>query len=260
MIKKEKKGKLAKLKQTKPEFRDPLWEFYYKHEAKILAKKDLAIKAAAALVIATILAAGINLFLNYKRSQGQEALAKAFEIYNASVVKPEEVKDAKGRVYTDREQKYKEAAAEFDKVAATYSDQARLARFYAALSRKHFDINKAQSEFEALSKEADDLGFWAKVALAETYAAAGDYDKALSLYNQMKENPGQLTKSLILYNIGALLELQGKTKEATEAYFQSATLARSSTAGRKAASRLEALDEELYKKLPEDKPEAEEEI
>ncbi|MEM4251857.1 MAG: tetratricopeptide repeat protein [Candidatus Bathyarchaeia archaeon] len=255
----DKKGKLAKVKQIKPDFQDPLWEFYYKHEAKIMEKKGVIINAAIGVLAVLVLGGAVIAFLNYRKAKGQEAMASALEIYNAPVVKPEEVKDAKTRVYTDAQQKYTAAAAAFDAVAAAHSGQAQTARFYAAISRNHFDQPKAQAELEALSKESGDLGFWAKVALAESYTASGQYDKALALYNQMKDNPGQLTKALVLYNIGAIYELQGKRKEAADAYFQSASNARSSSEGRKAATRLESLDAELFKKLPEDKP-AEDEI
>lgn len=250
----DKKAKPAKVKQVKQDFHDPLWELYYKYEAKIMEKKGTIINTFIGVLAVLVVGGVVVAFFNYRKAKGQEAMAGALEIYNAPVVKPEEVKDAKTKVYTDAQQKYKEAATAFDAVASAYSEQAQTARFYAAISRIHFDQPKAQAELEALSKESGDLGFWAKLALAESYTASGQYDKALASYNQMKDSPGQLTKALMLYNIGTIYELQGKRKEAADAYFQSASAARSSSEGRKAASRLEALDAELFKKLPEEKP------
>jgi tetratricopeptide (TPR) repeat protein len=238
---------------------DPLWELFYNVSAKLEAYRQTLVYGAIAVVAAVILGSIIYMFVNSQRSQGQEAFAQALDIYNAPVVKAGS-DDAKNipagkKTYPEQQQKFKDAATAFDNVANNHSSFATLARYYGAMSRTHFDQSKAQSELEALSKESSDVGFWSKIALAELYAASGQNDKALSAYQQLKDNSGPLPKSHILYNLGRIYERAGKNPEAIDSYFQSAQADRSSGDGRKSVERLNVLAPDKVKNLPPEKKE-----
>jgi tetratricopeptide (TPR) repeat protein len=252
---KAKKGKLT-VKEMK---RDPMWDLYENVNSKIAPYKQQLIRGAIGLVALVAIGSLGYVLINYFNSRGQEAFGQALEIYNAQVIAPgsdaEKNKNSAKKSYPDEQQKYKEAAAAFDNVAASYSSHRDIAKYYAALSRTHFDPAKAQSDLEAMSKENTEIGFWSKVGLAESYAAAGQFDKAVATYQQLKDNPGPLPKSLVLYNLGHLYERQGKSKEAIEAYYQSASADRSSAEGKKAHDRLNVLDPATAKKVPPEKKE-----
>ncbi|MEW6733979.1 MAG: tetratricopeptide repeat protein [Acidobacteriota bacterium] len=245
---KAKKGKIT-VKEMK---RDPMWELYEKVTVKLEPYKEKIVYGVIGVVIVIVLGSLITLLMSYMSSRGQEALAKALEIYNSPVAAAgsEALQNKAKKSYTDEQQKYKEAAEAFDKVAADYSSQKEVARYYAALSRSYFDAAKAQTELEELAKSNSDVGFWSKVALAESYAASDKADRAIAIYQQLKDNSGTLPKSLVFYNIGRLYERQKNTAEAIKAYFESASADRSSAEGKKANERLNVLDPATAKKLP----------
>jgi predicted negative regulator of RcsB-dependent stress response len=193
--------------------------------------------------------------MEYRMNTAQKALSGALEIYNSPVVAANspEAKESKKKTYTDEKEKYKQAAQAFETVANSYSVVGSLARYYAAISRSHFDPPKAQTELEAISKETSEIGTWAKVSLAESYAANEQVDKAIAIYQQIKDGNATLPKTLVLYSLGRLYERQSKTNEATEAYVQTATADRNSSEGRKAIERLNIIAPEKVKNLPPEK-------
>jgi tetratricopeptide (TPR) repeat protein len=250
------KTKKAKI-SPKEMKRDPMWELYEKTAGKIEPHRPKLIKGIAVIAGAIALAAIVYMIMGFQTGRGQQAFARALEIHNAQVVLPgsdtEKNKSSTKKTYTDEQQKYKDAAAAFDSVASSYSSFREISRYYAAVNRVHFDPAKAQNELEQLSKDSSDVGFWSKTALAELYAATNQPDKAIEVYQKLKENSGPLPKSLVLYNLGRLYERQGKTQEAVQAYVETATANRSSDEGKKAQERLNALDPEAAKKLPPEK-------
>lgn len=227
-------------------------DFYENTVTRIEPYKKQLVYGAVGLVGAIVLFAIVSMVMSYQSSQSQAALARALEIYNAPIVTPgQDAERFKGKkTYADKQQKYKEAAAAFDDVAANHSAVRDVARYWAAMSRAQFDPTKAQTDLEALSKESSDIGFWSKIGLAETYAATEQTDRAIGLYQQLKDNSGPLPKSVILYNLGRLYERQNKTTEAIDAYFQAASANRSSDEGRKSEERLNVLAPDKVKTLP----------
>lgn len=251
------KTKQGKIKTVEANIQDPLWGVLENFVDLFEKKKQTIIYAALGVIGVVIIGSIIYGINSYQKGKAQEAFSKALEIYNAEVIKPgttENVKKSQ-KTYLDEKQKYKEAAEAFDRVAADHSSVATPARYYAALSRTHFDATKAQTELEQLSKQSSEVSDLAKMALAESYIAANQLDKAIETYKQMKEGSAKLSKSLIFYNIGRLYERQGKTKEAVDQYFQAASTDASSEEGRRAKDRLESLDPETAKKLPPEKKE-----
>jgi tetratricopeptide (TPR) repeat protein len=250
--------KTKKAKITAKEMkRDPMWEFYAKTAEKVSPHKQQLIYGVVGIGAAIALGAIIYLIMNFQTGRGQEAFARALEIHNAQVIQPgsDTPKNTNKKSYTDEQQKYKDAAAAFDSVASSYSSFREISKYYAAINRAHFDQPKAQAELEQLSKDKSDVGFWSRMGLAELYASSKQPDKSIEVYQQLKDNPGPVQKSLILYNLGRLYERQGKNAEAVQAYVESATANRSSDEGRKSVERINVLDPAAAKKLPPEKKE-----
>jgi tetratricopeptide (TPR) repeat protein len=251
-----KKGKIT----AKGLRHDPLWDLVGTLNDKIGPHKQTLIYGVLGVVGAIVLGSIVYMVMNMQSSRGQAALASALEIYNAPVVTAgsEEAKNSAGKkTYPDKQQKFKEAATAFDGVANNHSSYEKIARYYAAMSRTHFDPAQAQTQLEALKGESSEVGFWSKIGLAELFSATGQIDKAIAAYQELKENPGPLPKSLIFYNLGLLYERQGKNAEAIDAYFKSASDNRKSAEGRKSNERLNVLDPATAKKLPVVKEEEE---
>lgn len=250
-------SKKGKTEPKKVAYQDPLWSFFDNTVDKIVPHRQTILYGIVGLIAILVIGSIAYTISSHQQNNAQAALSQALEIYNAEVASatppPPGTQNSKKKTYPDEQQKYKEAATAFDNVAANYSSISGLARYYAAMSRTHFDQAKAQTDLEALSKEGGDVGFWARVGIAELYAATGQTDKAITAYQQFKDNPGSLPKSVIYYNLGYLLERAGKNTEAADAYFQAASADRSSAEGRKADDRLTVLNPDLKKKLPPEK-------
>lgn len=260
----QKSEKPTKFKTARPVYDDPLWNLYDSVYLKIEPKRKQILYGVGlfiGLILVGSLAYGV---ISTQIASAQEDLAVALEIYKADVIKPgseeEKNKNPAKKSYTDEQQKYKEAATQFDKVAANHSSYREIANYYAAMSRTHFDVSKAQTDLENLSKTNSDVSLWSKIGLAELYASTGQTDKAITTYQQLKENSGTLPKSLVLYNLGRLYERQGNTKEAVDAYTEAAKDNRSSAEGRKAYERLNILDSAAAQKLPSEQPKADDDI
>jgi tetratricopeptide (TPR) repeat protein len=87
------------------------------------------------------------------------------------------------------------------------------------------------------------------LALAENYANNGDYEKAISAYQQLLNSAGNLRPAIQL-GLGAVYEKTGETEKAVEAYLEAARPDRSSGAGADAEKRLQALAPDRLKDLP----------
>lgn len=246
--------KSQKYKTARPVYDDPLWNLYDSVYLKVEPKRKQILYGFGlfiGLILAGSLAYGI---ISSRVAASQEAFANALEIYKADVIKPgseeDKNKNPAKKFYTEEQQKYKDAAQEFDKVASSYSAYREVANYYAAMSRTHFDQAKAQTDLEALSKNTTEVALWAKIGLAEHYAATGQTDKAIATYQTLKEGNSVLPKSMILYNLGRLYERQNNMAEAINAYTEAAKANRSSAEGRKSYERLSFLDSAAAEKLP----------
>ncbi len=260
----QKSDKPAKFKTARPVYDDPLWNLYDSIYLKIGPKRKQIVSGVSlfiGLILIGSLAYGV---LSSRTAKAQEALAGALEIYKADVIKPgseeDKNKNPARKTYTDEQQKYKDAATEFDKVAADYSSYHDIASYYAAMSRTHFDLSKAQADLENLSKNNSSVSLWAKIGLAELYASTGQTEKAVTAYQQLKDTSGALPKSVIFYNLGRLYERQGNSKEAIDAYTEAAKDNRSSAEGRKAYERLNILDSAAAQKIPSEQPKTDDDI
>jgi tetratricopeptide (TPR) repeat protein len=254
----------SKYKSARPVYDDPLWNLYDSIYLKIEPRRKeitYGFSIFIGLILASSLAYGI---MSSRAAQAQAAFGLALETYKADVIKPgsEEAKNISPgkKTFPDEKEKYKQAATQFDNVSANYSTYKEVASYYAAMSRTFYDTAKAQSDLEALSKNNSDVGLWAKVGLAELYAATGQTDKAITSYQALKDNSGALPKTVILYTLGRLYEKQGNNTEAVNMYSEAAKADRSSSEGRKAYERLNVIDPAAAEKLPPEEPKKDDDI
>ena len=89
----------------------------------------------------------------------------------------------------------------------------------------------------------------ARLALAESYAANGDNDKAISLYQQLLTSAPNL-KPAVEVGLGRVYEKSGDLEKAVEAYLEAAKPDRSSGAGAEAEKRISAIAPDRLKDLP----------
>lgn len=256
--------KPTKYKSARPVYDDPLWNLYDTIYMKIEPRRKqitYGVSFFIGLILVGSLAYGI---MSSRTAQAQADFGLALDVYKADVIKPgseeEKNRNPAKKSFTDEKEKYKQAATDFDKVAENYSSYREVSRYYAAMSRTYYDPAKAQTDLEALSKGSSDVSLWAKIGLAELYAATGQTDKAITAYQGLKENSGTLPKSIVLYSLGRLYERQGNNTEAIAVYTEAAKANRSSAEGRKAYERLNVLDPVAAGKLPPEEPKKDDDI
>jgi len=144
-----------------------------------------------------------------------------------------------------------ELAEAFERLASDYSGYyGAIGRYYAGASYLHFDRDKGLSLLEQVANMNDhptsDL---ARLALAESCAADGDYEKAISLYQQLLSSSPNL-KPAVEVGLGRVYEKTGDLEKAVEAYLEAAKPDRSSGAGAEAEKRLSAIAPDRLKDLP----------
>jgi tetratricopeptide (TPR) repeat protein len=158
------------------------------------------------------------------------------------------------------------AVNEFQQVAAKYGDPYRAkARYFMAVNLLTIDRNRGFSELESLAQTAkDETRAWARFALAQAREADRQYDPAIMLYGELlKEKAGFVPSNTVKLRLAAILEKQGKRKEASDILFDIAESARNardsagkavppSSAAREAAQKLESLDPERFAQLSPD--------
>ena len=89
----------------------------------------------------------------------------------------------------------------------------------------------------------------AKLALAENCSSNSEYDKAISLYQQLLGQAESLRPAIQL-GLGRAYEKSGDPQKAAEAYFEAAKLDRSSPVGAEAELCLKRVDPSRIKDLP----------
>jgi len=228
---------------------------FYERTQEWLQERGRPVVIAIGVIAAVILlyAAG-SYFLESRKTKAQTAFAEALEKFNAQVLDPSAPPPTQlptAKSYSDEDTKWRESAEAFERLANDYSGYySTIGRYYAGVSYLHFDRDKGLSLLDQVGGKNDhptsDL---ARLALAENYANNGDYDKAISLYQQLLNSPGNL-KPAIQLGLGGVYEKNGDTEKAVEAYFEAAKPDRASGAGADAEKRLQALAPDRIKDLP----------
>jgi tetratricopeptide (TPR) repeat protein len=221
---------------------DPMIRFYDKTQ-------DWLQERGRPLVIAVGIIAGLVLlyvagsyYFDFRKSNAEAAFAQAIEKFTAPVQDPASptTTPPTGKYYTDEQTKWRESAEAFE----------LLANDYAGASYLHFDRDKGMSLLEQVAAMNEQpTSNLARLAVAESCAANGEYDKAISLYQQLLRSAPNL-KPAVEVGLGRVYEKSGDLEKAVEAYLEAAKPDRSSGAGAEAEKRLSAIAPDRLKDLP----------
>lgn len=252
MAKTTRKKKKVSVKEMK--FRhDPMIRFYERTQDWLQEKgRPFAIAIGIIAGIIVLYAAG-SYFFDYRKAKAENAFAEAVEKFNATVQDPSTpaTTPTQGKVYNDEQTKWQESGEAFEHLANDYSGRyGTIGRYYAGVCYLHIDRDKGISLLEQVAGKKDlptsDL---ARLALAENYAANGDNEKAISLYEQLLDSSTNL-KPAVEVGLGRVYEKTGDTEKAVEAYLEAARPDRSTDAGSEAEKRLTAIAPDRLKDLP----------
>jgi tetratricopeptide (TPR) repeat protein len=229
---------------------DPMIRFYERTQ-EWLQETGRPVIIVAGVLVGLIVVYTVGYYLSsYRESKAQTALSGALEKFNATVSDNPPV-NSTVKTYSDEKVKWQEAAEAFDKVSNDYSGYYGLiGRYYAAASYLHFDPPKAIDLFQQVaSKNNQPSSDLAKLALAEYYASKGEYDKAMPLYEALR-NSTSAPRQVVLLGLGHAYEKSGDIEKAADAYYEVALADRSSSAGSEAEKRLTAVAPQRVKDLP----------
>jgi tetratricopeptide (TPR) repeat protein len=193
----------------------------------------------------------------------QAALGRAIDISEAQVTASPAPNNQKPTFPTEKERAEKAIAA-FEEVAAKYgSPHKEKAQYFIAVNRLKIDREAGMRELESLNGSGNnEVAGLSKFALAEARAAAGRFDEAANLYNDLlKQNSRIIADETLNFALANVYEKQGKKPEAADIYFNLAKTAREakdasgkpaivSATAREAAQKLEKLDPAKHQQLP----------
>jgi len=252
LAKTTRKKKKVSVKEMK--FRhDPMIRFYEKTQDWLQEKGRPFAIVIGIIAGVIVLYAGGSYFFDYRKAKAERAFAEAIEKFNAPVqdsTTPPTTPTA-GKTYNDEQTKWQESAEAFEHLANDYSGRyGNIGRYYAGVCYLHIDRDKGIRLLEQVASKKDQpTSDLARLALAEDYAVTGDYEKAISLYQQILDSSTNL-KPAVEIGLGHVYEKTGDTEKAVEAYLEAARPDRSTDAGSEAEKRLMAIAPDRLKELP----------
>lgn len=252
MAKTPKRKKKVSVKEMKFKH-DPMIRFYDKTQDWLQERGRPLVVAIGVIAGLILLYAAGSYYFDYRKSNAESAYAQAIEKFIAPVQDPTvpSTTPTAGKSYTDEETKWRESAQAFESLANDYSSYyGAIGRYYAGASYLHFDRDKGISLLEQVGNmDEQPTSDLARLALAEHYAANGENEKAISLYQQLLSSSPNL-KPAVEVGLGRVYEKTGDIEKAVEAYLAAAMPDRSSGAGAEAERRLSAIAPERLKDLP----------
>jgi tetratricopeptide (TPR) repeat protein len=244
--------KKSKVTVKEMKFRnDPMIRLYEKTQDWLQERGRPVVYVVFALAGLILIYTAAYYFLAYRHSKAAQAFQAAFEKYNAQVVEtPPESPTTK--FYTDEKTKWQETAEAFERLAQDYpSYYGTIGRYYAGVAYLHFDRDRGLQVLKQVADKNDQpTSDLATLALAENYAANGETDQAIALYEKLLNSPN-VPRQVIQFSVGRAYEKAGNTEKAVEAYFEAAKADRTTAAGSEAEKRLSALAPSRIKELPE---------
>jgi hypothetical protein len=227
--------------------------FYERTQEWLQERARPFVIAIVVIVSAVVLYLAGTYFFDYRRTHAEAAFAEALEKFNARVQDSTVATTAPAtlKTYPDEQTKWKESAEAFEKLASEYSGYyGSIGRYYAGVSYLHIERDKGVGLLEQVAatndKPTSDL---ARLALAENFNSNSEYDKAISLYQQLLGQSDSLRPAIQL-GLGRAYEKSGDAQKAAEAYFEAAKLDRSSPVGLEAEACLKRVDPSRIKDLP----------
>jgi len=232
---------------------DPMIRFYEKTQDWLQERGRPIVIAVGVIAGLVLLYAAGSYYFDYRKGNAETAFSQAIEKFVAPVqdLSTPTTSPPSGKYYTDEQTKWRESAEAFERLANDYSGYyGAIGLYYAGASYLHIDRDKGISLLEQVAGKNDrptsDL---ARLALAESYAANGDNDKAISLYQQLLTSAPNL-KPAVEVGLGRVYEKTGDLEKAVDAYLEAAKPDRSSGAGAEAEKRLSAIAPDRLKDLP----------
>lgn len=252
MAKTPKRKKKLSVKEMR--FRhDPMIRFYENMQDWLQERGRPIVIAVGVVAGLVLLYVAGSYYFDYRKANAETAFAGAIEKFIAPVQDPSTptTTPTTGKYYTDEQTKWRESAEAFERLASDYSGYyGAIGLYYAGASYLHIDRDKGLSLLEQVANKDDhptsDL---ARLALAESYAANGDNEKAISLYQQLLSSAPNL-KPAVEVGLGRVYEKTGDLEKAVEAYLEAAKPDRASGAGAEAEKRLSAIAPDRLKDLP----------
>jgi len=234
---------------------DPMIRFYEKTQDWLQEKGRPFVIALGVLAAVVVLYIVGSYFFDYRKANAETAFGQAVEKFNATVQDPASTAPATnpnpGKTYSDEETKWREAAEAFERLASDYSSYyGVIGRYYAGAAYLHLDRDKGITILQQVADKNDQpTSDLARLALAEAYAASGETEKAVALYQQLLSSASSM-KTAVQLALGKAYEKAGDTQNAVEAYMEAAKSDRSSPAGAEAEKRISALAPDRVKEIP----------
>lgn len=252
MAKTFKKRKKVTVKEMKFKH-DPMIRFYEKTQDWLQERGRPFVIAVGIVAGLVLLYVAGSYYFDYRKTKAETAFAEAIEKFTAPIqdTSSPSTTPPTGKFYTDEQTKWRESADAFERLANDYSGYyGNIGRYYAGASYLHLDRDKGMSLLEQVAgKNEHPTSDLARLALAENYAANGDNEKAISLYQQLLSTSSNL-RPAVEVGLGHVYEKTGDVEKAVEAYLEAAKPDRSSGAGAEAEKRLSAIAPDRLKDLP----------
>lgn len=232
---------------------DPMIRFYERTQDWLQEKGRPFVMALVILVAGILLYVAGSYFFDYRKANAEAAFGQAVEKFNATVQDPSTpaANANPGKTYFDEQTKWQEAATAFEQLANDYSSYYDvIGRYYAGAAYLHLDRDKGIAMLQQVANKNDQpTSDLARLALAETFSANGETDKAISLYQQLLSSPSSI-RTAVQLALGKAYEKAGDTHNAVEVYLDAAKSDRSSPAGAEAEKRISALAPDRVKEIP----------
>jgi tetratricopeptide (TPR) repeat protein len=218
----------------------------------------LAAAAVLGLVIGTV-----YLWSGRSNAEAQNALGKAIETSQAPITDTP-LAGSTQKTYKTIRERSEASVAEFQAIADKFGGSVgEKAKYLAATNRLLIDRAAGIQELEALSTAGGEVGTLAKFALAQTRAADGRVDEAITLYQELANSSNPiLAKETVQFELAKLYEKQGRKEEAVDTLFilvKTASEAKDiegksvplNATAQAAQEKLKELDPEKAKEIPE---------
>ena len=260
------KKRAKQLKHDK--FRDTTMGFFDSLSHRFEGRGRTALYAVTGAVALVALVVVFSWWRESRADDARRALGKAIEIADTPVVTGTPQPGDTGPTFKSEQERAQRAVEEFQKIQKTYgSPYSDIARYFAAVNLLTIERDKGLSELEAVSRSDNkEVAARARFAIAQADEAAGKYDDAASIYEQLLSDKDKtVTENVLKLRLAAVYEKQGKRDEAANLLFQMVSDARKaqgkdgkppqeSTVIRAAADKLQELGPERYAQLPKEQP------